>query len=106
VRQRLDAGEATARTRLAARPRERFEGILRHIRKDPSFAKFLTDPNGLSLTEMDIRRLLGCTMETPVRVLRQNVNSFKTAAAEYGDDEVHRFMNVCESRVRELVRRR
>lgn len=102
------AGEAAAgivRTRLGddrplvkrrARSRERFESLLRSIRSDRLFVAF--DESGrVDASEMDIRRLLGATLETPPRIIRQNLHAYRSAAEAYADARVLDFLSACES---------
>ncbi len=81
------------------RSRERFEALIKVIRNDAVFKRFKDKRKQLILTEMDFRRLLGATMETPSRVLRQNLNAYLNAAIAYGDDDVVDFLRTCERKM-------
>lgn len=79
----------------APRGRERYESLLRSIRADPLFTQFLRERE-INPTNMEIRRLLGATLETPKRVLKQNLHSYRQAAQAYLDQEVLDFLSACE----------
>ncbi len=63
------------------------------------FTRFRKEGPEFKLTEMELRRLLGATLETPTRVLRQNLSAYLNAAKTYADDEVARFLRACEDKV-------
>jgi hypothetical protein len=77
------------------RTRERYESLIRNIRRDSVFLRFSAGRHDFEVTEMEFRRLLGATMETPRRILRQSLDAFKTAARTYGDDELLNFLETC-----------
>ena len=80
---------------LGARTRERHEALLRAIRSDPLFRKFAKS-GAVDPSEMELRQLLGATLETPLRVLKQNFHAYRSAASAYGDGEVLDFLDACE----------
>jgi hypothetical protein len=87
------------------RSRERYQALLRQIREHPLFKQFLNDSQGFALTEMEFRHLLGCTLETPVRVLRQNLMGYRKAAEAYDDTKVLHLLDQCELRMQTLLKR-
>jgi hypothetical protein len=97
VTARLVAGTAsTERTGSGTRTRERYEALLRNLRRDALYQRFLGGPNGFEPSDMELRQLLGATLETPTRILKQNLNAYKSAARAYEDDEVLDFLAACE----------
>lgn len=88
--------KSRAPSALGARARDRSEAMVRVIRADPLFVRFQGARTAFHPTEMEIRRVLGVTMETPPRILRQNINAYRNAAAELGDSEVLDFISTCE----------
>lgn len=90
--------EAKARTRVQTK---RVDMALVHLLRDSqTFARFLADKEHFALSDMELRALLQCTMETPKRVVKQNLQYCKNIVAECGDVELLEFLNTCE---RELL---
>lgn len=95
---RLAGGMTPAETGTSGtRARERYEALLRNIRKDTLFQRFTECRDGFQSSEMEMRRFLGATLETPLRILRQNLIAYKNAATAYKDDEVLDFLAACEN---------
>ena len=80
------------------RPRERYEAALRQMRQSEAFRRFNADPVAFSLSEMELRNLLGCTLETPRRVLGQNLHYYLDAARQYRDQAVLGFLETCRAK--------
>ena len=99
VATRMEAGSTFSARQSAGRSRERFEALIRNIRRDHLFREFQNEANKFALTEMDFRRLVGATLETPARILRQNLNAYLNAAVVYGDDGVAEFLHACEDKM-------
>jgi len=76
------------------RTRERHEGLLRTARNSPLFKRFRAGK--LNASDMELREFLGATLETPLRVLRQNLHAYRSAAQAYGDAQVVDFFAACE----------
>lgn len=90
--------EAVPSPKRAPRPRERFEAALRQMHQSAAFGRFTADPVAFSLSEMELRNLLGCTLETPRRVLGQNFHYYLDAARQYGDQAVLGFLETCRAK--------
>ena len=85
-----------------ARARERHEAMLKYVRRQPSFEKYRESPEGFAIRDPDdLRVLLNGTLETPRRVLRQNLRAYQNAAELYGDAEVGAFLKECDGMLRE-----
>ena len=87
-----------------ARSRERYEAMLKYIRRQPPFQAYLEEPGTFMLSETGLRVLLNGTLETPLRVLRQNLRAYQNAAEAYGDTEVAAFLSTCKEMLVEGVR--
>jgi hypothetical protein len=81
--------------RPEARPREKFEALIRNLRKSEPFRQFQRDAETFVIQEAKLRHLLGATLETPVRVLKQNLQYFLEAAMSYEDMELVAFLSKC-----------
>lgn len=89
--------KASPAPKRAPRPRERYEAALRQVRETDAFRRFGTDPAAFSLSEMELRNLLGCTLETPKRVLAQNLHYYLDASQQYRDRGVLDFLEACRA---------
>lgn len=70
--------------------------IIRFLKESTAFKRFLEDRERFSITEMELRGLLRCTLETPLRVLKQNLQYSKNLADDYNERELIDFLEVCE----------
>lgn len=70
--------------------------LIRSLKESVTFRKFLLNRESFSVTEMELRGLLRCTLETPMRVLKQNLQYSKQLASEYDERELLAFLEVCE----------
>jgi len=50
------------------------------------------------MSEPEFRNLLRCTLETPLRVLKQNLEYYKKLAEAYDEKELIDFLLLCERR--------
>lgn len=103
VAKKLSTGKVREPRRVA-RPRERFEAALLHIRHSDGFRRFGKNPQDFVLSEMEIRSLLGGTLETPSRVLKQNLHFYLDVAEQYGDHAVKQFLGACKGFLERLLR--
>jgi hypothetical protein len=89
--------------RKVTKDRERYDSILRNIRESEKFQEFANRPDTFSLSEMNFRQLIGCTLETPLRVIKQNLQLYRYAAQVYGDTTVTEFLDACETLMSDLL---
>ena len=100
----LDTDEPSAPlVNTSSRARERHEAMLKYIRRQPAFADYQADPDGFELTESGLRVLLNGTLETPHRVLRQNLHAYQNAAEVHKDAEVASFLEASGKLLKEAV---
>lgn len=85
------------------RARERYEAMLKYVRRQQAFQTYQSAPDSLTLSDADLRVLFNGTLETPSRVLRQNLRAYQNAAQEYGDQEVTAFLNTCDSLMKDFA---
>lgn len=98
VARTLGKGEAALpQPSEGGRARERYEAMLKYVRRQPAFQAYQASPASLELSDADLRVLLNGTLETPPRVLRQNLRAYQNAAQEYADEEVAAFLSTCDS---------
>jgi len=70
--------------------------LIHLLKESAAFKRFLRDKERLSVTEMELRALLRCTLETPPRVLKQNLQYSKNLARDYAEKELLDFLEACE----------
>lgn len=72
---------------------------LKEIRRSELFRKYSQAGPTFEFDEMELRGVMGCTMETPRRILRQNIQLAINLAEESGDHELLNFLELCRRRV-------
>jgi len=70
--------------------------IIEYIRNSPLFLGYLNNPKNFSISEPEFRNLLRCTLETPERVIRQNMEYYLKAAKEYNEIKLIKFLFFCK----------
>ena len=74
--------------------------LVQSLKESSAFKRFLEDKAMFSITEMELRALLRCTLETPPRVLKQNLQYSKNLASDYDERELSSFLEACEKVLR------
>lgn len=69
------------------------------LKGSTAFDRFFKDKEGFSITEMELRALLRCTLETPFKILIQNLEYTKKLATDYHDDKLLDFLETCERNI-------
>lgn len=77
-------------------PRGADTALIHFLKESAAFKRFLKDREGFSITEMELRGLLRCTLETPLRVLKQNLQYGKNLADDYNEAGLLNFLEICE----------
>lgn len=91
--------------RAAQKPIRGADTALIHFLKEGSaFGRFLKDKKSFSITEMELRGLLRCTLETPLGVLKQNLQYTKNLAKDYNEQELLNFLEACRQILAEKER--
>lgn len=60
--------------------------------------RYLSKPKSFSIADQEFRNLLRCTLETPDRVLKQNLGYYLKLAEEYNETEIIRFLLFCKKK--------
>lgn len=76
-------------------PRGADTAFIRFLKESDTFKRFLKDKEGFSIGEMELRGLLRCTLETPLGVLKQNLQYTKNLASDYNEEELLVFLATC-----------
>lgn len=72
--------------------------LIEYIKNNLHFKKYLNDPKSFTISEPDFRNILRCTLETPLRVVKQNIEYFKQLAKSYNKREIIDFLSFCENK--------
>jgi hypothetical protein len=94
--ERMLAGSKLTREANQKFPRGADTVLIHSLKESAAFKRFLRDRKKLSITEMELRALLRCTLETPERVVRQNLQYSRNLAGEYKEQELVDFLEACE----------
>ncbi|MDI6788331.1 MAG: hypothetical protein QME51_08165 [Planctomycetota bacterium] len=71
--------------------------LIDYLKSTSQFKKFINDRNVFSISEPEFRNILRCTLETPQRVLKQNLEYYKNLAKPYNETQVLEFLDHCEN---------
>lgn len=66
------------------------------LKRSEAFQKFLKNKKKFSITEMELRNILRCTLETPLRVVKQNLIYSKKLAKEFKEQTLFKFLESCQ----------
>lgn len=94
--ERMLAGSKLTREANQKFPRGADTVLIHSLKESAAFKRFLRDRKRLSITEMELRAILRCTLETPERVVRQNLQYSRNLAGEYKEQELVDFLESCE----------
>jgi len=73
-----------------------------YIESNELYQRFIHDRTDFDLNEQEFIDFLRATLETPKRVLRQNLAQYKKLATESGDIDLQEFLTTCEEKTRPL----
>jgi len=65
---------------------------INYLKKSKPFQRFLKNKKTFSITEMEFKNLLRCTLETPLRIIRQNLQYSKNLAKEFKEKKMLEFL--------------
>lgn len=98
----LNAGGIVFAKEISSKGRSVEDKLIEYLRGSELFRKFLTNPESFTISELELRSLLRCTLETPKRVVKQNLEYYKNVAKSYKEEKILQFLSVCET---ELMRK-
>lgn len=73
--------------------------IIEYIKNSTSFSRYLKNPKRFSISDQEFRNLLRCTLETPDRVIKQNLEYYLKIAEQYKETEIKRFLIFCKKKI-------
>ena len=74
-----------------------------YIKNGELYQRFINDKYNFDLTEQEFIDFLRATLETPKRVLRQNLAQYVKLAGELGDTDLQEFLRTCELKMEPLL---
>jgi len=87
--------------------RRTYESLhLKRIREHPAFARFQRQGSAAEIPETDFRHLLMCTLESPERILRQNLRELQNIAKTENAGDILAFLAALEERFKRVLQRR
>lgn len=84
--------------KVAIKGRSVDDKLIEYIKESEPFKKFLNNPLEFTLSDSEFRSFLRCTLETPKRVIKQNLEYYKNVAKSYNERQVLQFLSFCERR--------
>lgn len=69
---------------------------LNSLKKSEVFQRFLKGKQSFTITNMELRNLLHCTLETPLRVVKQNLIYSLNLAKEFKEKTLIKFLKLCQ----------
>lgn len=73
--------------------------LITSLKNSGVFQKFLKNKEGFLITAMEIRNLLHCTLETPLRIVKQNLIYAKNLAKELNEKLLFEFLDLCNQKL-------
>ena len=70
--------------------------LITYLKGTPQFKAFIMNPDNFTISEPEFRNILRCTLETPKRVLKQNLEYYKNLANLYNEIQLSEFLLFCE----------
>lgn len=95
----LGKAKVTATKRRESTGRSVDDKIIQNLKQSDAFGRFQKNPQSFAISETEFRSLLRCTMETPERVLKQNLEYLRNVAKLYDEKDVIRFLSTGENRL-------
>ena len=75
---------------------------INYLKTSEVFQKFLRNKEEFSITEMEFRNLMRCTLESPDRILQQNFRYSKNLAKEFEEKDLVEFLETCSQKLKKL----
>lgn len=69
--------------------------LIHFLKESAAFRRFVKDRESFSITEMELRGLLRCTLETAPGVLKQTLQYTKNLANDYNEEKLLNFLETC-----------
>jgi len=93
---KLNKSSAASSTRKPVESsRGKWESIIKYLKSSDIFKRYEKDPVSIQISDKDVRKLMVCTLESPIRVVRQNLVNSLGIAKEFKDKILFSFLLAC-----------
>lgn len=72
---------------------------VRNLQKSEVFQRFLKGEKSFIINDMELRSLLHCTLETPLRIVKQNLSYSINLAEEFKERDLLKFLKLCQKKL-------
>jgi len=96
TKENLESKSNLNQRKKTSKGRSTEDRLITYLKETPQFRAFIIDPDNLSISEPEFRNILRCTLETPKRVLKQNLEYYKNLANSYNENRLLEFLLLCE----------
>jgi len=73
--------------------------LIEYLKNSPHFKNFLLNQDHFVISESEFRSLLRCTLETPIRILKQNLEYYLNIARSYKEEKLIDFLLYCKKKL-------
>lgn len=73
--------------------------IIEYIKESEPFKKFVSKGENSDISDAELRSLLRCTLETPQRIVKQNLAYYLNVATLYKEREIINFLSFCKKKL-------
>jgi hypothetical protein len=74
------------------------EKLINYLKENEKVKEFLKNRKNFAISEAEFRDIIRCTLETPERVVKQNVAYLKNLVKNYNEKELLKFLSFCENK--------
>ncbi len=93
---KLDKSTAVSPTKQTSESsRGKWESIIKYLKSSEVFKGYEKNPASVQISDKDVRKLMMCTLESPIRVVRQNLINSLEIAKEFKDKVLFSFLLAC-----------
>jgi hypothetical protein len=90
-------------TKEMSRTRGKEEAVVRYLRKSDAFRRWYKARDHFVITESELRSVLNTTLESPLQVLRENLDYYREMAGLMRDSVVLAFLGTCEEQHKDVM---
>lgn len=71
------------------------EKIINFLKESAQYKCFIAAPDSFNITETEIRKIIKCTLETPLADIKYTLAYYEKVAENYNDQELIKFLKTC-----------
>lgn len=73
--------------------------FINSLKMNGLYQKFLINKNTFVINDMEVRNLLHCTLETPIRIVKQNLVYAEKLSNEFNEKLLCQFLDLCNQKL-------